>query len=54
MQILDQMIKTFYYALGGIKSVGYEAVSNIVKERIKNGEFKSIYDFINRGKSKRY
>jgi len=38
----------FYYALGGIKSVGYEAVSNIVKERIKNGEFKSIYDFINR------
>ena len=40
--------KNFYYALGGIKSVGYEAVSNIVKERIKNGEFKSIYDFINR------
>ena len=38
--------KNFYYALGGIKSVGYEAVSNIVKERIKNGEFKSIYDFI--------
>jgi len=40
--------KNFFYALGGIKSVGYEAVSNIVKERIKNGEFKSIYDFINR------
>ena len=40
--------KNFYYALGGVKSVGYEAVSNIVKERIKNGEFKSIYDFINR------
>nr|MBC8306810.1 DNA polymerase III subunit alpha [Pelagibacterales bacterium] len=40
--------KNFYYALGGIKSVGYEAVSNIVKERSKNGEFKSIYDFINR------
>ena len=38
--------KNFYYALGGIKSVGYEAVSNIVKERINNGEFKSIYDFI--------
>ena len=38
----------FYYALGGIKSVGYEAVSNIVKERIKNGEFKSVHDFINR------
>jgi len=38
----------FYYALGGIKSVGYEAVSNIVKERIKNGQFKSIHNFINR------
>jgi DNA polymerase-3 subunit alpha len=38
----------FYYALGGIKSVGYKAVSNIVKERIKNGEFKSINDFLNR------
>ena len=40
--------KNFYYALGGIKSVGFEAVSNIAKERIKNGKFKSIYDFINR------
>jgi DNA polymerase-3 subunit alpha len=38
----------FYYALGGIKSVGHEAVSNIVKERINNGEFKSINDFLNR------
>ena len=38
----------FYYALGGIKSVGYEAVSNIIKERIKNGKFKSINDFLNR------
>ena len=36
----------FYYALGAIKSVGYEAVSNIVNERLKNGKFKSIYDFI--------
>ena len=38
----------FYYALGGIKSVGYEAVSNIIKERTDNGEFKSINDFLNR------
>jgi len=38
----------FYYALGGIKSVGYEAISNVVKERIENGEFKSINDFLNR------
>jgi DNA polymerase III subunit alpha len=38
----------FYYALGGIKSVGYEAISNVVKERTENGEFKSINDFLNR------
>ena len=38
----------FYYALGGIKSVGYEAISNVVKERKKNGKFKSINDFLNR------
>ena len=38
----------FYYALGGIKAVGYEAISNIVKERINNGNFRSINDFISR------
>ncbi len=38
----------FYYALGAIKSVGFEAVSNIVKEREQNGKFKSISDFISR------
>ena len=38
----------FYYALGGIKAVGYEAVSNIVNERLANGKFKSINDFLNR------
>ena len=38
----------FYYALGGIKAVGFEAVSNIVKERLTNGKFKSIADFLNR------
>ncbi len=40
--------KNFYYALGAIKNVGFEAISNVVKERIKNGEFKNLYDFINR------
>jgi len=40
--------KNFYYALGSIKSVGFDAISNIVKERTKNGNFKSISDFINR------
>jgi len=38
----------FYYALGSIKAVGYEAISNIVKERLKNGNFKSIKNFISR------
>ncbi len=38
----------FYYALGGIKAVGYEAISNIVEERILNGKFETIHDFINR------
>ncbi len=40
--------KNFYYALGGIKSVGFEAITNIVKERLNNGLFKSLYDFIKR------
>ncbi len=40
--------KNFYYALGAIKNVGYEAISNIVQERLKNGNFKNLSDFINR------
>ena len=36
------------YGLGAIKSVGYEAISNVVAEREKNGKFKSFSDFINR------
>ena len=39
---------TLFYALGAIKNVGYEAVSQLIKEREKNGKFKSISDFINR------
>ncbi|MDA9647802.1 DNA polymerase III subunit alpha [Candidatus Pelagibacter sp.] len=38
----------FYYALGGIKAVGYEAISNVVEERVKNGKFLSINDFLKR------
>ena len=38
----------FCYALGGIKAVGYEAITNIVDERIKNGKFESISNFLNR------
>jgi DNA polymerase-3 subunit alpha len=37
-----------FYGLGAIKSVGFEAISNIVNEREKNGKFKSFTDFINR------
>ena len=40
--------ENFYYALGGIKSVGYDAISNVVNERKENGNFKSINDFLNR------
>ncbi len=41
-----------YYGLGAIKNVGFEAISNIIKEREKNGKFKSFLDFINRVESK--
>jgi len=37
-----------FYGLGAIKSVGFEAISNIINERIKNGNFKSLIDFIKR------
>ena len=37
-----------FYGLGAIKSVGFEAISNIINEREKNGIFKSFTDFINR------
>jgi DNA polymerase III subunit alpha len=37
-----------FYGLGAIKNVGFEAVSNIVKERLKNGKFKSFVNFVNR------
>ena len=40
------------YCLGAIKNVGFEAVSNIIKERDQNGKFKSFEDFINRTNSK--
>ena len=38
----------FYYALGGIKAVGFEAISNIVRERINNGKFSSLSNFLER------
>lgn len=38
----------FFYALGAIKNVGLDAISNIVRERELNGKFTSINDFISR------
>tara|TARA_B100002052_G_scaffold147772_1_gene134882 strand:+ start:1 stop:2211 length:2211 start_codon:yes stop_codon:yes gene_type:complete len=40
--------KNFFYALGAIKNVGYEAISNIIKERSINGKYSNVSDFINR------
>ena len=40
------------YGLGAIKNVGFEAISNIINEREKNGVFKSLFDFINRVSAK--
>ena len=37
-----------YYGLGAIKSVGFDAISNIINERGRNGKFKSLVDFISR------
>jgi DNA polymerase-3 subunit alpha len=41
-----------YYALGAIKNVGFEAISQVVQERKKNGKFNNISDFINRANPK--
>ena len=41
-----------FYGLGAIKNVGFEAISNIVKERENNGKFRSFFDFINRVNAK--
>ena len=40
------------YGLGAIKNVGYEAISNIINERERNGTFKSFVNFINRVNAK--
>ncbi len=36
------------FGLGGIKGVGEAAVNDIIKERQENGEYKNIYDFVQR------
>ena len=40
--------KNFYYALGAIKNVGIESISNIVNERKRNGKFKNLKNFLDR------
>ena len=37
-----------FYGLGAIKNVGYEAITNIIVEREKNGKYKSLQDFVKR------
>ena len=44
--------KNFFYALGAIKNVGFEAISNVIQERKSNGVFKNLTDFINRVNTK--
>ena len=44
--------ETIYYALSAIKAVGFDAISNIVAEREKNGQFNSISNFLSRTESK--
>ena len=41
-----------FYGLGAIKNVGFEAISNIIKDREKNGKFNSLSDLISRLNSK--
>ena len=36
------------FGLGAIKGVGENAVTSIIEERMKNGPFKDIYDFVER------
>ena len=38
----------FFYALGAIKAVGLDSISRIVNERLTNGKFTSIKNFIKR------
>ncbi len=52
INLCDSDFKTdtnkIFYGLSAIKNVGFEAITNIVNERKKNGSFKNINDFIKR------
>lgn len=45
---VDHEKKAVRYALAAIKNVGLQAVELLVQERLKNGKFKSLNDFIQR------
>ncbi|MBP9752465.1 MAG: DNA polymerase III subunit alpha [Proteobacteria bacterium] len=45
---VDHEKNAIRYALGAIKNVGIQLVDLLVQERLKNGKFKSIDDFIKR------
>ena len=52
INLCDSDFKTdtnkIFYGLSAIKNVGFDAITNIVNERKKNGIFKNINDFIKR------
>ena len=52
INLCDSDFKTetnkIFYGLSAIKNVGFEAITNIVNERKKNGIFKNLNDFIKR------
>ena len=45
---INNNAKSIRFGLGAIKGVGIKSISNIVRERKKNGNFKNIIDFMNR------
>ena len=48
MQNLNNRWRKIYYGLGAIKNVVLRAISNIIKERQRNGNFQSLINFIER------
>jgi DNA polymerase-3 subunit alpha len=51
-EVVKQNKKRIRYGLGGVKSTGIRALSEIIKEREKGGKFKNLDDFLNRTAAK--
>ncbi len=45
---INENSKSIRFGLAAIKGVGLKSISSMVEERIKNGKFKNIIDFMNR------